>query len=272
MRKNKMMRTAAVLGVAAMLTTCALSGTLAKYTTTAEAQDSARVAKWGVRITMADDDSIFKSVYAKNTTNEDITEITNTVEASNYTAENNGDKVVAPGTTGETTFSIKGKPEVAFKLNVAVNSTSTIKVAANNEYILAPGKFEDTEVKVKPTKDYEPIVFELQKEVNDKFETVKKKPQNKGAEANDAKNMTLAELKSELEALSTLYKPNVEVDDTYKIVWSWPMTTAFSDYDKSDGHKAYNDADVLDTYLGNQENNDIQKETYKITITATQID
>lgn len=44
MKKNKMMRNTAALGVAVLLTASVLSGTLAKYTTTAEGTDSARVA------------------------------------------------------------------------------------------------------------------------------------------------------------------------------------------------------------------------------------
>lgn len=48
MKKNKMMRNTAALGVAVLLTASVLSGTLAKYTTTAEGTDSARVAKWGI--------------------------------------------------------------------------------------------------------------------------------------------------------------------------------------------------------------------------------
>ena len=51
MKTNKMMRLASVLLVAVLLSTCAISGTFAKYVTTKEASDSARVAKFGVTIT-----------------------------------------------------------------------------------------------------------------------------------------------------------------------------------------------------------------------------
>ncbi len=47
MRKNKMMRLASALLVAVLLTTCAISGTFAKYVSEATATDTARVAKWG---------------------------------------------------------------------------------------------------------------------------------------------------------------------------------------------------------------------------------
>ena len=47
MKKNRMMRTAAVLLVAVLLTTSVISGTFAKYTTASDASAQARVAYWG---------------------------------------------------------------------------------------------------------------------------------------------------------------------------------------------------------------------------------
>ena len=47
MKKNNVMRIASALLVAVLLTTCAISGTFAKYTTTASGTSTARVAKWG---------------------------------------------------------------------------------------------------------------------------------------------------------------------------------------------------------------------------------
>ena len=47
MKKNNVMRIASALLVAVLLTTCAISGTFAKYTTTASGSSTARVAKWG---------------------------------------------------------------------------------------------------------------------------------------------------------------------------------------------------------------------------------
>ena len=57
-KANKiMMMTVSVLLCLVLLTTSAISGTLAKYTTTAESSASARVAKWGAKIdiTLSDD-------------------------------------------------------------------------------------------------------------------------------------------------------------------------------------------------------------------------
>ena len=48
MKKNAMLKIAAILMVAVLLTTCAISSTFAKYVSTDKDSDSARVAKWGI--------------------------------------------------------------------------------------------------------------------------------------------------------------------------------------------------------------------------------
>ena len=50
MKKNTMMRLAAVLLVVALLTTSVICGTFAKYTSADTATDSARVAKWDIQL------------------------------------------------------------------------------------------------------------------------------------------------------------------------------------------------------------------------------
>ena len=54
MKKNKMMRLASCLLVLVMLSTSMISGTFAKYVTTGSAEDTARVAKFGVDIKYID--------------------------------------------------------------------------------------------------------------------------------------------------------------------------------------------------------------------------
>lgn len=96
MKKNKIMRLASGLLVAVLLTTCAISGTFAKYVTTGSGTDTARVAKWGVTIDGSGME-VFKNAYGT------------TVIGST--------KVVAPGTNGTfAEFKIKGTPEVSVKI------------------------------------------------------------------------------------------------------------------------------------------------------------
>ena len=105
MKKNKMMRIASILMVATLITTCAISGTFAKYVTQAEGEGQARVAKWGIVLTMKGDE-LFKSEYE--------TDDENGYKGLSVKAENE-DKLVAPGTTGGDDFlaTVKGTPEVA---------------------------------------------------------------------------------------------------------------------------------------------------------------
>lgn len=104
MRKNKMMRAASGLLVAVLLTTCIISGTFAKYTSSATGNDTARVARWGFNdttsILLTD---LFKTAYDKNV---------------------NGEAdVIAPGTTNSADFAFKysggqNAPEVAYTLKI----------------------------------------------------------------------------------------------------------------------------------------------------------
>ena len=105
MKKNKMMRIASVLLVAVILTTCAISGTYAKYVTSGSGSDSARVAKFGVTVSGTAD--TFKETYAKD--DNSFTLAANTVVST--------EKVVAPGTSGSmAAFTITGTPEVAVRV------------------------------------------------------------------------------------------------------------------------------------------------------------
>ena len=109
MKKSKLMRVAALLMVAVLLTTCAISGTFAKYIENANTEaQTARVAKWGVKIT-ADATGLFASEYAKDDANFTVDE--NSVETT-------GEFVVAPGTSGEfAEYTLTGTPEVAVRVS-----------------------------------------------------------------------------------------------------------------------------------------------------------
>ena len=110
MKKNRMMRLASALLVAVLLTTCAISGTFAKYVTTASATDTARVAKWGVRFIVGSD--LFDEYYNKDAAG--YTGMTLSVDSDSDPKVN----LVAPGTAGDGyTFTTDGtKPEVSYRV------------------------------------------------------------------------------------------------------------------------------------------------------------
>ena len=102
MKKNAMLKIAAILMVAVLLTTCAISSTFAKYTTSKTDTVTARVAKWGVTATTTAS-GMFTETYGT------------TVISS--------EKVVAPGTSSpdayKITSTVSGSPEVALLVNVS---------------------------------------------------------------------------------------------------------------------------------------------------------
>lgn len=112
MKKNKMMRLASVLLVLTLLSTSVISGTFAKYVSSGKANDSARVAKWGVVVDASG--SLFGAHYNENTNSSEETDNKIAVTSTNV-ASFNGDNIVAPGTESDKglTLAISGKPEVA---------------------------------------------------------------------------------------------------------------------------------------------------------------
>lgn len=113
MKKTKLMRAALLLLVLTLITSCFVGGTFAKYTTSAEGFDTARVAKWGVVITAHGE--TFAKTYATDTEN-----VVGTIANSVVSA--NANKVIAPGTKGNMVgMTITGTPEVAVSVNYVAN-------------------------------------------------------------------------------------------------------------------------------------------------------
>lgn len=140
MTKNKIMRVASVLLMAVLLTTCVISGTFAKYVTSQEGSDSARVAKWGVEITA--NGTAFQTEYAKTDTT--VTDITNTVVST--------EKVVAPGTDGSLVeMEIHGTPEVAVAVTYDATLTLENWTVDSADYCPLVFTVENTEYKIGDT-------------------------------------------------------------------------------------------------------------------------
>lgn len=125
MKKNRMMRLASGLLVAVLITTSMISGTFAKYVTTAEGSDKARVAKWGVTVTAAG------TTFAKEYDTHD-TDVKATITKSVISTEN----VVAPGTSGSMAeITLAGTPEVAVNVSYKADlALSTNWVGNSGDY------------------------------------------------------------------------------------------------------------------------------------------
>lgn len=121
MKKNRMMRLASVLLVLTMLSTSVISGTFAKYTTQDSAEDSARVAKWGVEVQVVG--NLYGETYGnKDNENKIVSdESTDGFSVQTYNKVQTDD-VVAPGTLNEDglRFSLNGTPEVSGKVTATM--------------------------------------------------------------------------------------------------------------------------------------------------------
>ena len=126
--KNKFMRIAAVMLMLCLVTTCAISGTFAKYTTANSGDDSARVAYWGWNETAAvvDIDDLFMDNYS--------TDVKSSVD------------VIAPGTGSSGTFkfeyapktagSAAATPEVSYEFTVSTAGSDCDDAIKNNDNII----------------------------------------------------------------------------------------------------------------------------------------
>ncbi|RHS87841.1 hypothetical protein [Clostridium sp. AM42-4] len=129
MKKHNMMRVASALAVVTLLSTSVISGTLAKYTSTASSTATATVAKWsfkvgagGTNVTATNDITgtnpftfdLFGSIKDTGGTEKetDVTDVT-------------GKHIIAPGTSGQITLALENDSQV--------NAGYTIKFIENNK-------------------------------------------------------------------------------------------------------------------------------------------
>lgn len=165
MKKNKMMRIASILLVVTLLSTCVISGTFAKYVTKAEGKDHARVAKWGVVLSI-EGDSAFSDVYEAEDADYLAADGVYSVKANEeYDFDDDGeiDKLVAPGTEMDgLVATVYGKPEVAARYTLEGSGIKDICLPAGTyvdytEYVLGEGYVKHFTI----DKDYHPVMWDV---------------------------------------------------------------------------------------------------------------
>lgn len=236
MNRNRLMKASAFLLVSTMATSCFVGSTFAKYVSENQGEDSARVAKWGVEVTVTGDG--FKTEYGKDDVNANVE---GTVVSSNE------EKVVAPGTKG--TFGgvkITGTPEVAVK----VETTADVELSGWN--VANDGGF------------YCPLKFTIGEKTINGLDYSKGTAGEEASFESAIKDAIQKATTKELEANTDL--STVGDDITYS--WEWP-------FEESTGTAADQDNE-LDTLLGNNaaDGDTGNDPTIKITVktTVTQID
>ena len=238
-KKNRTLRAAVLMLALVLITSCFVGGTFAKYVTSGDAGDNARVAKWGVSITAHDTGDVFAKEY------DAIAGQDNTVIAGGEY------KVIAPGTKKDNAalVTLSGKPEVS------------VQVTYNAEHFSLTGNWIGDENNT----FYCPLIIKVTGNVGDavKTETINCVEKTSAAEVETA-------VKNAVAACSATYGPNTDLStvagDGLKISWEWPF----------EGTANQGQTDAKDTYLGNQAATatglDIPAIHVPVTATVTQID
>lgn len=236
-KKNKKSRGLAVLAGLASITACLMAGTLARYTVSGQAEGTARVAKFGVEISVTDN-TAFATNYVPSADGATKAGVEAKVNSSN------GDNLVAPG-TGEyetLTFAITGRPEV----EVCVEAQMLDK----KDVYLKAGSYKDYTTDLDKANftlanDYYPVKFALTKAgVDSPVATGTLDDINNYLKTNVAKNSC---------------DPNTEINETYSISWKYAL----------EGNSTENQADTL---LGNLSADDTFKTGSKYTPGMTDTD
>lgn len=234
MKKNLMMRAASVLLVAVMLTTCAISGTFAKYVTSDNASDTARVAKFGVEVTATG--TLFDKNYLKaDSGNGPAGAVVDPAQLT--VVSSNSDKLVAPGTknTDGITFELTGTPEVDVRVDIVVTQADGTDATLEEIFLKATtgetlpnmttGNGED---KFENASDYYPVKFTLVQ------------TKNGGASSTLVNGGRLSAVETALEGLSANFDANTDLAGvngvgTLKLTWEWDFdASGVGTYDKQD--------------------------------------
>lgn len=236
-KKNVLMRSAGLLLVLVLVTSCFVGSTFAKYTVGGTGTATARVAKFGVAVTASGD--MFAKTYA--TDDQSAGAIVNSVAST--------ENVVAPGTKGNmSSIVLAGKPEVAVRVEYKVNTFALTGWQTDDE--------------TNPT-EYCPLVF-----------TVGDKTYKIGDTGIDTVDKLEAAVKNAIEGCSQNYEANTDLSTANtnvkvpSVSWAW----AFQGADNGASTTAYQ-TDAKDTKLGDRAaEGNAATVTLEIATTVTQID
>lgn len=278
MRKNRMMRLASGMLVLTIATTCAISGTFAKYTTSAEGSDSARVAYWGFNASSIEMSNLFTTSYKAGTETNDedknkgiIPTAENTKVANNGATVISTEKVIAPGTTNSATFGFTytgysdstkntsiAAPEVAYNFTVSTEGSSCADDIKNNKNIV--WSLDGTDYTSDTTStSWDKLLEAIAKLSGADSVTV---------DSTD-KNKVTATKKYDPNKLPTAFygeDSNASASKTHTVSWKWNFEDS-ANANKYDDNKTQ---DKFDTAMGNKIT--LDEVTLKITVTATQVD
>ena len=197
-KKHWTLRAAGLLFALVLITSCFVGGTFAKYVTSGYGHESARVAKFGVTMSVATD-TAFKKTYAT-----DNSPVSTNI---NYSVESSGsENLVAPGTKGSdfVVLSISGKPEVAVNVKIAAEGFDVFLKASDYPDLTTAAAGDTFTL----GNDYHPITYTLRKT----------------GESDPVKTGKLDAIIDYLNGLSDNYLAKTDLTSTigeYKLSWEW---------------------------------------------------
>ena len=221
-QKKRNTRSIVIVGLLLLLVAVIGFGgyTLSKYVTKKSGDGSATVAKWGFTVD-ADASELFGKQYKKGVIVEAGTE---GIDVSASTDNN----LVAPGTTGSMTFSVKGTAEVLAQIKIELKVTSDVVL-----------KYTKGDV---AQDDYHPIKWTL-----------------KQGETVLVNGGTLADVATALNKTEE-YQPNAKaINEEYTLSWAW----AFSVDDEKDALDTLLGMYVADANKAKTEGTVLGANTYK---------
>ena len=159
-KRSKAMRVAGGMLAASLVMTCLISGTMAKYTSTASGADTARVAKWSIDVNgteiatgkpAAIDINLFESV--ADTAPFTSEEYTDDADVNN--ADEGETAIIAPGTMGDISLEITNKSEVTANFDIKLTEKNEFGIPILYSFGEADSwhTYADLESKVKNTYD-----------------------------------------------------------------------------------------------------------------------
>ncbi len=263
MKKKSMALGALLMAVA--VTGYSVSGTYAKYTSSIDITDEARVAKWGFNatdkngnLTTENTIDLFSQSYSINGTDNEL----------KYVLSSNTDKVVAPGTKGSYEFQLEGEVETRYALLFAIDENKNTDIVVYYSLDAEGNIDRKSTTPFDGALEYRPIRYTVKYTRGDSEEDL-----TKGLLTNlDSKTLINA-LKGETERE---YAAG-EFNQKYVISWEWaPRNATNNATDK--GALSKTNVDILDTFAGqeivkamNEEGNTFGQVKFDVKITANQV-
>lgn len=270
--KNKKMGIVAVLVMLVAITLNSVGGTYAKYISKIDMTDEARVAKWHMDLTDGNGSGNY---------NLDLFDTSYVWNGNEYVKSINSDNVVAPGTTGVSSFTIDATSEVRFTVDYNFDALRdfivyyTTKTEGSKTVVdYMTNDKDDAKLAGKTVNEYRPLTYWIEYKANgqeaDAVKNAINKPEgvkaDKIQEAFDLYNSRNAKNRADVEAGKHSFAPGKANTLSFKVTWKWNTTnTVVVGAETLDATQV----NRLDTFAG--ENLSDTKVEFKVGIVAEQV-